>query len=79
MYRYGVIQMRAAFSPGGLYGIFGVQERGGNWVPVAAAAPLPGGLEAVAALSEKCTALQLAPEHLLDVASDYISRTAGET
>lgn len=78
MVLYEVMKVRPPWSSGWLYGVFGREEQGGTWVPVAAAAPLSGDLGAVAALSERCTALQLSPEQLIDVASDFISRTAWE-
>lgn len=78
MVRYEVVRVKPPWSSGYLYGVFGRAEWNGIWVPAAAAVPLSGDLGDVAALSEKCTALQLSPEQLMDVASDFISQTAWE-
>ena len=66
MVRYEEARVKPPWSSGYLYGVFGRAEWNGIWVPAAAAVPLSGDLGAVAALSEKCTALQLSPEQLMD-------------
>lgn len=75
MYRYEIVPVSPLFPARDLYGVLGWQEQDGSRALVAAAAPLSGDLETVAALAKTCTDLQLSPEHLLDAASDFIART----
>lgn len=75
-YRYDVITMQSVFPSRAPHGIICKQKQNGNWVSVAVVAPFSGDLKAVTALAEKCTALQLCPEHLLDVVTDFVSQSA---
>lgn len=76
MYLYETFQMKAISPSHGLYGILCKQKQNERWISVAIAAPFSGDIDAVTALAEKCTRLQLSPEHLIDVVSDFISQTA---
>ncbi len=79
MYLYETLQMKAISPSHGPYGILCKQKQNKSWVPVAVAAPFSGDMDAVTALAEKCTRLQLSPEHLIDVVSDFISQAASIT
>jgi len=56
-----------------------LKKQNEHWVAVAIAAPFSDNAEAVSRLAEKCIALQLSPQHLLDVVSDFISQSAFNT
>jgi len=58
------------------YGIICREKQNGSWVAVAVAASFSDDAESVSILAEKCTALQLSPDHLLDVVSDFITQSA---
>jgi len=74
MYSYEVLKAHPlSHDP---YGILAKTDQYGDWVPVAVAAPFSSDFEAVSRLAETCTALQLSPEHLIDVVSDFISQAA---
>ncbi len=75
MYLYETLQMKAISPSHGPYGILCKQKQNKSWVPVVVAAPFSGDMDTVTALAEKCTRLQLSPEHLIDVVSDFISQT----
>lgn len=79
LYQYSVIEIQHVFSPQTSYGILGKHLINGNWIIAAAAAPLSSDLESVTKLAEQCTALQLYPEHLIDVASDFICQAPLDT
>ena len=79
MYHYETFQMKAASPSCGLYGILCKQKQNERWVPVAVAAPFSSDLDAVMALAKKCTFLQLLPEHLIDVVSDFIVQSTSTT
>lgn len=79
MYLYETLQMKAIPPSHAHYGILCKQMQNERWVPVAVAAPFSADMDAVTALAEKCTRLQLSPEHLIDVVSDFISQTPPST
>jgi len=58
------------------YGLLAKKEHRGDWITAAVVAPFSDDFEAVSKLAERCTALQLSPEHLIDVVSDFISQSA---
>lgn len=68
MYQYELLETGMA-----AYGILCRVRQGESWRTAAAAAPLSEDREAVERLAELCTTLQLCPEHLLEVAADFIS------
>ena len=72
-YRYELYQMTSLGSRSP-YGILGKKRLGGAWTTVAVIAAFSGNREAVSRLAERCTALQLSPEQLLDVVSDFIAQ-----
>ena len=78
MYRYELYQMRSPASRNS-YGILAKESLNGVWVTVAVAAGFSNNREDVFLLAEKCTELQLSPEHLIDVVSDFISQAAIDT
>ncbi len=73
MNQYEIFKSGTMFTQSMSYGILCRVMQGEAWITVAAAAPLSGDREAVRRLAELCTALQLCPEQLLDVAADFIS------
>lgn len=75
MYRYEVLKMRSIMVSRHPYGILCKEKENDRWVTVAVAAPFSNSLEAVSQLAEKCTALQLCPEQMLDVVVDFIVQT----
>lgn len=79
MYRYEVTKTRSPFVPFELYGIVCMRKQAGQWTPAAVAAPFSSDRKAVAGLAEKCTALQLSPEGLLDIVSAYLAQAAGDS
>ncbi len=79
MYRYEVMKMRSLFAPHNPYGIICREEHGEHWTAVAVVAPFSADLDAITSLAEKCTALQLSPDHLIDVVSDFISQMLMDT
>lgn len=74
MYKYEVLKIRSLFDAHRSYGILCKEGRTGTWVTVAVVAPFSGDLEATTRLAEKCTSLQLYPEHLLDVVDDFVTQ-----
>lgn len=81
MYQYEIFESGTAFTRPVSYGILCRAWLDGAWVTLAAAAPLSEDREAVKQLAERCSALQLDPEQLLDVAADFISsrRLSGDS
>ena len=75
LYQYSAKKMPCLFSTRASYGIVCRQLINGQWVTVAVAAPFSYDFEAVSSLAHKCTELQLSPEHLMDVVSDFISQS----
>ncbi len=78
MYHYKAAKMRPLFSSRDLYGILGVREQDGRWMTAAVVAPFSEDREAVDRLAERCTALQLCPEKLIDAVSDFLSQTSAD-
>lgn len=73
MRQYEIFESGTEFTRPVSYGVLCRERQDNVWVTVAAAAPLSADREAVERLAELCTALQLCPEQLLDVAADFIS------
>jgi len=61
------------------YGMICREKQNERWAAVAVATPFSDDFEAVSSLAKKCTELQLSPEHLIDVVSDFISQTVMST
>ncbi len=79
MYRYEVIKIRSLFTTHNPYGIICKEKQGELWTAVAVVAPFSADLDAITSLAEKCTVLQLSPDHLIDVVSDFISQVLLDT
>lgn len=73
MYRYEIIESKSPLYSRSPYGILCKQKISESWVPVAVAAPFSDDREAVSALAQKCTRLQLSPGHLAEVVVDFIT------
>ena len=73
MLNYEIYKMRTLSSVGYSYGLIAKENQNDTWVPIAIVAGFSTNLEAVRELAEKCMSLQLAPIHMLDVVSDYIT------
>lgn len=71
-YRYEVYQMTSVDSNSSC-GILGREKLSGAWTTVAIVAAFSDNREAVSRLAERCTDLQLSPEQLVDVVSDFIA------
>lgn len=56
------------------YGILVKECTHGNWSTIAMMAPFSGNRSAVLGLIDRCTRLQPAPEHLLDVVQDFLTQ-----
>ena len=79
MYRYEVLKMGSQFRSLRPYGIICYEKQGKEWTAIAVAAPFSGDYLAVSKLAQKCTELQLSPEHLIDVVSDFLFQTTTST
>lgn len=67
MYRYEVMKIQSLFALHNSYGIICREDQGELWPAVAIVAPFSSDLDTITRLAEKCTALQLSPDHLVDV------------
>lgn len=76
MYRYEIFQMKPVYPSPVRYGLTCKLMENNRWVSVAIAAPFSDDLDALTALADKCTRLQLSPEHLIDVVSDFVSQAS---
>ena len=79
LYLCEVLQMKELYLSHVRYGLICKHRQGSRWVPVAVAAPFSSDCDALTALAEKYTRLQLPPEHLIDVVSDFISLSSLST
>lgn len=79
MIRYELLKMGTPFFNHNPYGILGKELCDGDWIPVVVVAPFSNDQTSVDRLAEKCTSLQLSPEQLIDVVSDFIYQTATYT
>ena len=75
MYRYKILQMKEVYLSPVRYGLICKH----SWVPVAVAAPFSCDWDALTALAEKCTRLQLPPEYLIDVVPDFVTQASLST
>lgn len=76
MYRYKVTKIRPPFTSSHLYGIAAQREENGTWITASVVAPFSEDREPVERLAERCTSLQLCPEHLIDAVFDFLSQAA---
>ena len=79
LYRYEILQMKEVYLSPVRYGLICKHRQGSRWLPVAVAAPFSCDWDTLTALAEKCTRLQLPPEHLIDVVSDFVSQASLST
>ena len=79
LYRYEVMKIQSLFALHNSYGIICREDQGELWTAVAIVAPFSSDLDTITRLAEKCTALQLSPDHLVDVVSDFISQVSTDT
>lgn len=79
MYRYEILQMKAVPLSPHRYGLICKLRQDDRWVPVAVTAPFSSDHDALVVLAEKCTRLQLPPEHLIDVVSDFVAQASLST
>jgi len=73
-YLYCLHEMRDPFRRSLSYGILVKECRHGSWSTIAIVAPFSGNRSAVLGLIDRCTKLQLDPEHLLDVVQDFLTQ-----
>ncbi len=73
------MKIRSLFALYNPYGIICKEEQGELWTVVAVVAPFSADLNAITSLAKKCTALQLSPDLLIDVVSDFISQVLMDT
>ena len=76
VYRYFLHELRNPFRRSSSYGILGKERFEEGWTTVALVAAFSHDKAAVAKLVRRCTELQIAPEHLLDVVHDFIVKKA---
>ena len=79
MYLYEVMKIQSLFALHNSYGIICREDQGELWPAVAIVAPFSSDLDTITRLAEKCTALQLSHDHLVDVVSDFISQVSTDT
>lgn len=70
VYHYALHERQGAHR----FGILARKKWKGSWTPVAAVPSFSDDATAVSDLARKCTQLQLSPEHLPDVADDFVAQ-----
>lgn len=78
-YRYCLYEMLDPFCGTLSYGILVKEHVRGNWTTIAQIAPFSSDRAATLDLIDRCTRLQLSPEHLLDVVQDFLTQQALST
>ena len=73
VYKYVLHELQDSFHSAPSYGIMVKQRFPDGWTTVALVAAFSRDKAAVVQLAERCTALQLSPEHLLDVVQDFLT------
>ncbi len=73
-YLYCLHEMWDPFRRSFSYGILVKECMHGSWPTIAVVAPFSGDRAAVLGLIDRCTRLQLDPEHLLDVVQDFLTQ-----
>lgn len=76
VYQYFLHELRAPLHRSPAYGILVKERVGEDWVTIAVVAPFSRDKDAVTQLANRCTELQLSPEHLLDAIQDFLSQHA---
>ena len=79
VYRYFLHELWDPFRNTLSYGILVKECAQGHWSTIALIAPFSSDRAAVLGLIDRCTSLQLAPEHLLDVVQDFLTQQALDT
>ena len=72
-YRYLLHELNSPLSTIPTYGILIKERFASSWVTIAVVAPFSHDRTAVTQIVQRCTKLQLAPEHLLDVIHDFLA------
>lgn len=75
-YRYLLHELQDPSNCAPSYGILAKEQFPDGWATVAIIAAFSHDKTAVSNLAERCTALQLSPEHLMDVVQDFLGETA---
>lgn len=75
-YKYCLHELRDPFRRALSYGILVKECSQERWFTVAVIAPFSSDKVAVLNLIDRCTKLQLSPEHLLDVVQDFLTQQA---
>lgn len=73
-YKYFLHEMRDPFRLMTTYGILAKERLPEGWITVAVVAAFSHDKAAVARLADRCSELQLSPEHLLDVVHDFLAK-----
>ncbi len=76
VYRYFLHEMKSPSHGSPAYGILVKERFAGTWATVAIVAPFSLDRTAVIQIIQRCTKLQLSPEHLLDVVQDFLTQCA---
>lgn len=79
VYRYFLHELWDPFRNTLSYGILVKACTHGNWSTIALIAPFSSDKAAVLDLIDRCTCLQLSPQHLLDVVQDFLTQQALDT
>lgn len=76
IYRYFLHELKSPshHSPG--YGILVKERFAESWATIAVVAPFSHDRAAVTQIIQRCTKLQLSPEHLLDIVQDFLTQCA---
>lgn len=77
VYSYCLHELYDPFQHTPAYGILVKRRSGKRWSTVALVVPFSSDKLAVLDLIDRCTKLQLSPEHLLDVVHDFLALQAG--
>ena len=76
VYRYFLYELKSPSYQSPTYGIMVKERFAGSWATIAVVAPLSHDKAAVTQIIQRCTKLQLSPEHLLDVVQDFMTQCA---
>lgn len=75
-YRYLLHELKSPSSRSPTYGILVKAHFAERWTTIAVVAPFSHDKEAVTQIVQRCTDLQLSPEHLLDIVQDFLTQRA---
>ena len=79
VYRYCLHEMRDPFRHTTCYGILVKEQIDETWIITAHVAPFSNDRAAVLGLIDRCTKLQLSPEHISDVVQDFLTQQSLNT